>query len=165
MSFKIARPVVEVAAWKIIAFLFIGISTASGEQVSNKEDESGVSYSEASPLLSNATLTLEKLHRLKIGDVQSVEASMSKELGIAIIEMRAMLLDPGLLEKDRTRIRRMLVLLAAFQTNHSIAAWRENTEIIDTLDWARVALPECYERFLCYDWSKPMWAKKTTGCD
>lgn len=104
----------------------------------------------------NSASNLEILHRLKIGEQQSVEESLAHKIMFNAIAMKQAI-SRG--EADNLEdIWKILALIAVMDEKFNIQMWKRNEEFQSILTSARTHDPSYIRSLRCKNWEKPMWS-------
>ena len=108
-------------------------------------------------LIGFTAITTERLHRIKIGEVESLERSLEQHLAQDAKAMYRILGRDDTTPRDAQRIYDTLRLLAVMNEKFEIEHWRNDAELMDIFLKAQTNDLEHTEKLRCNNWRKPMW--------
>ena len=111
-----------------------------------------------------SALTVERLQRLELGDVDSVKNSMVDALKLNIVEMYTMLREAEITGEEKRRLTTQLVLLSVMQEKYKIETWSKDKEALGILLTIKSENEKEYDKLSCFDWSQPMWVGEVSPC-
>ena len=137
--------------------LGLAVNTATSKEVVLPE----LTY--PSYLIRESTLTADKLHRIKLGEIKSVENSMEFEIAVDAKAMDEILSGNKATKQEAEKMFNTLRLLSVMNEKLEIKQWRTDSELLKIFKKAHENDPDHASKLRCRDWSKPMWAG-TKGC-
>jgi hypothetical protein len=120
-----------------------------------------ISYGEH--ILHSAAFTIDRLHRLKIGEQVSVEQSMENSLSADAKDMYELLRSGKVSEEEVNKIYGMLRLLSVMNEKFELVQWRSDQKLLNIFREAQENDQEHTNKLRCFNWKKPMWIEKD-GC-
>ena len=121
----------------------------------------GISYEEH--ILHGAAYTIDRLHRLKIGEQVSVERSMENSLSADAKDMYELLRGGKVSDDEVNKIYDMLRLLSVMNEKFELVQWRTDQKLLNIFREAQEKDQEHTKKLRCFNWKKPMWIDKD-GC-
>ena len=120
-----------------------------------------ISYS--THIAHSAVYTIDSLHKLKLGDVKSVEDSMEFGLMVDAKVMHEIITSRKSTKEETTKLYQMLRLLSVMNEKIEIKQWRSDSELLKIFKQAQENDPTHTSKLRCFNWEKPMWVD-TKGC-
>lgn len=120
-----------------------------------------ISYEEN--ILHSVAYTVDRLHRLKIGEQLSVERSMEKSLSANAKDMYELLRSGKVSDEEENMIYGMLRLLSVMNEKFEFMQWRTDQKLLNIFRDAQEHDQEHTKKLRCFNWNKPMWIDKD-GC-
>lgn len=111
----------------------------------------------------NAAFTIDRLHKLKLGDIKSVENSMEFGLMVDAKVMHEIITSQKPTVQETTQLYRTLRLLSVMNEKFEIKQWRSDLELLKIFKQAQDNDPTHTSKLRCFNWDKPMWVD-TKGC-
>ena len=111
----------------------------------------------------NAGFTIDRLHKLKLGDIKSVEDSMEFGLMVDAKVMYEIITSRKKTKEETKKLYQMLRLLSVMNEQIEIKQWRSDTELLNIFKQAQDNDPIHTSKLRCFNWEKPMWVD-TKGC-
>jgi hypothetical protein len=110
--------------------------------------------------LSN-TFAVDRLHRIKIGEIKSVEDSMESDIALdAEFLFYPLTQAKDITEEERTSIYTRLIMLSVMNEKFNIEQWKQNKNLQKIFTKVQTIDPELTSKFRCFNWEKPMWADR-----
>jgi len=136
------------------AALFVGVVGAGNDNPLESYEKHIVGFT---------AITAERLHRIKIGEVESLERSLEQLLAQDAKAMYRILARDDTTPRDSQRIYDTLRFLAVMNEKFEIEHWQTDAELMDIFRKAQNNDLEHTEKLRCNNWKKPMWVD-TDGC-
>lgn len=143
---------------KITLLMFICLLSGCAHQSTN--EDSDYAHYAIYPQASN----IDKLHKLKIGEVSKLEKTLEIQLSTNAILLYHLANHEAIKPNDAKRINEMLRLLSVMNEKFEIEAWRTDSELQSVFAEAQKQNPEHVKKLRCLDWSKSMWVGKNKSC-
>lgn len=103
----------------------------------------------------------DRLHRLKIGEVDSVESSYEFYMAYDVKMLYQLLDTQQFTEQRKERIFGQIRLISVMHEKYPVAEWEEDRQLIEIFKEAQSRDMKQTEWFRCRDWSQPMWAEES----
>ena len=111
----------------------------------------------------SAVFTIDRLHKLKLGDIKSVEDSMEFWLMVDAKVMHEIITSRESTKEETTKLYQMLRLLSVMNEKFVIKQWRSDSELLKIFKQAQENDQTHTSKLRCFNWEKPMWVD-TKGC-
>ena len=122
---------------------------------SSKESLPEISYIKY--LSHQSAFSVERLHRIKIKDVESLESHLEQLVVFNVIEMFNLLKSTDLSEVEKQSIESQLILIAVMNEKFKIENWDKNEEMQNILENIIQEYPVKSKELSCLNWKEPMW--------
>lgn len=143
---------------KTILLMFVCVLSGCAHQSTN--EKSDYAHYAIFPLVTN----IDKLHKLKIGEVPELEKTLETQLSIDAKLLHYLANHETIKPNDAKRINEMLRLLSVMNEKFEIEAWRTDAELQSVFEKAQKQNPDHVNKLRCLDWSKGMWVGKNKSC-
>lgn len=105
----------------------------------------------------------EMLHRIKLGDIKSVENSMEFDISVDAKAMNEILSSRKSSKEEAEAMLKSLRLLSVMNEKFEIKQWRSDAELQKIFKNAQKSDPAHIAHLRCKNWNKPMWVG-ADGC-
>ena len=141
----------------LLGFLFgLTLNSASSKEVVLPE----LTY--PAYLMREATFATDKLHRIKLGEIKSVEDSLEFEIAVDAKAMSEILSGHKATKQETEKMFKSLRLFSVMNEKFEIKQWRSDPVLLKIFKNAQENDPAHTAKLRCYNWSKPMWVNNNS---
>ena len=105
----------------------------------------------------DASSGIDRLHKLKLGDIDSVRNSYEFDLAFDGKILYEAANEYSVSPEQKQSIYGMLRLMSVLNEKYPVKAWQSDSELLEIFSAVQKLDPAQTEDMRCRDWSKPMW--------